>query len=1170
MKRGGIAIACSVLLHGILLGKPTYAQAYTSLSSPSQTTRPANNTSRPLKDVLRDLKRLYGVNFLYENPIITGRNTDYQVDEKQQNLEVVLRDLFVNTPGLRYVKLDDKNYSIVTMHKVKQVTTAEDAATDNPTPVSPYAMNTLVKPVAAGSGATVMDQVISGRVLSANNRQPLEGALVGAKGTTVGVYTNSKGAFTLRVPTGTEYIEIRYLGYKSATIKIVGLNVEVFLLEPDLKSIKEVVVNGLYERPKENYTGTARTFTADQLFQISNKNVLAAVRSLDPSFQLPENINLGSNPNALPNVQVRGANSLPNVKGAYVANPNLPLFVLDGFIVPLERIYDLDMNRVERLTVLKDAAATAIYGARAANGVVVIDTKRPDKGRLRVTYNTNLSLSTPDLTSYKLLNASEKLEVEKAGGIYSGANNNQTVNTENRYLLEKLYNYRLAEAARGVNTDWLSKPVHTAFGQKHGLYVEGGDDYIRYGIDFAYNNDNAGVMKGSGRTNYSGGVNFSYRHKKLLFTNYLMINYNQAKNSPYGSFGDYARLNPYWRPQDENGNMLKIMEYYPELDVFPLPTAPVFNPLYNATLNTRDNSNYMNVSNNFSLQWNVLADLKAEARFSLNKQSSQADFFRSAEHTDYATGYTGEDYFRRGVYRQTIGNLLNYQGDLLLNYGKAVGKNSLFVSGGMHLEQFDSNNATTVAEGFPNDNMDDIKFGYQYEKNGKPYGEEALTRAMGLLVNASYSYDNRYLLDASFRTDGSSQFGSNKRFAPFWSVGAGWNLHKEAFMQQQSVINQFKLRASYGSTGSQNFPAYMSLSSYKYYTDKRYRNGLGAVLQGLANPNLQWQQTLKINLGTDIVLWKNRIAISANYYNEKAKSLIMPVSTPPSMGFGQYYENLGNVQNSGVELYTTVFVWKQEQRNIYWSVTGALHHNKNKILNISNALNQQNNDQKNSYTDPKGTNAQNNSPVVLLEEGQSQSAIYAVRSLGIDPTNGYEVFVKKDGSLTYQWDPRDMVVVGDGQPKLTGTFGTNLMYKGFSVNVNMRMNVGGDAYNQTLVDRVENANLYYNVDRRVYDQRWRKPGDVTFYKGLTNIYGDTRTDATRVSSRFVQRNNSLYMDAITLGYEFPRALIQDYRMQQLKVTGYINNPFVVSTVQQERGLDYPFARTYSLTLQATF
>jgi TonB-linked SusC/RagA family outer membrane protein len=986
---------------------------------------------------------------------------------------------------------------------------------------------------------------------------PLAGASVTNKTSGISLATDQKGSVVMSVNIGDE-LELQFVGFEKRTVTVKGIATLFVRLTPEVSSLNEAVVNGIYKRPVQNYTGAAQTYTVDELRKVNNTNILAALRSLDASFQMPSDLNFGSDPNHLPQMQVRGSNSIANTdltsQYGYVSNP--PLFILDGFEVPLQKIYDLDMNRVSRLTILKDAAATAIYGSKAANGVLVIETLQPKKGKLRLSYNNNLSINMPDLTSYHLLNSMQKLELEKAAGVY---NTTVGLGIAGQETLDQLYHRRRAEAQRGVNTYWLSQPLKTAFGHKHSIYLEGGDDYMRYGADLSYNN-NAGVMKGSSRDNLSGGVHLIYRKNNLQFTNYLSVSYNKAKNSPYGDFSQYAKINPYWRVLDStSGKIAKVLQGYDD----PTWSTMVYNPMYNTTLKTENSTSYTNIIDNFQADWTIRPEFKLSARFSLNTMQNSGTVFLPADAIEFVN--TPDSLFStRGYFRQTKGTTNSFQGDLFLNYSKSLRKHTFYATGGYHAQQDKSYYNTVSVQGFPNDNMNDLLFGLQYPVNEKPTGAENIVRQISYYANLSYVFDQRYLFDVSFRNDGSSLFGSARQYAPFWSVGAGWNLHKESFLHLPAVINRFKLRASFGSTGSQNFPPFAASQTYQYMTTKRYLDNIGASLITLGNTDLKWQQTNKINAGTDIELFNGRMQTTLNYYVETTNGLFTTISSVPSSGFPSYYANLGKVQNKGIEIYLTAFLIKNEKKGLIWSINTNLIHNQNKLLQISEGLKAQNDKALSEQT--KSTSPVT-APVLQYKEGQSVSTIYAVRSMGIDPSTGNEILLTRDGKQTYIWDPVDQVPVGDNQPKVNGNIGSNLMYKGFSLNVIMRTELGGQMFNRTLVDRVENAEPRLNVDERVLTDRWKKPGDMALYKGLANIAGETRRDITKASSRFIQKNNNLYCDAITLGYLFPRKLIQNWKLSRLQTYFYINNPFVVSSIRQERGLDYPFARNYALSIQ---
>ena len=419
----------------------------------------------------------------------------------------------------------------------------------------------------------------------------IPGVTVLLKGTTLGTATDMNGEFKITVPEQPEIIlQFSFIGMKNKDVEYKGEPALKIVLEEDVAEMEEVIVTGIFTRKAESYTGAAVTVTQDQLKRVGNQNIFQSLRNIDPSLAISDNLDFGSDPNKLPDMKLRGTSSFPgaddglDLKGNYMNKPNQPLFILDGFEASVEKIFDMDMNRVESVTILKDASAKALYGSKAANGVVVIETKRLLSGQLRVTYNGSLDIEAPDLTSYDLCNSLEKLEVEKVAGYYITERS-----PEQRDYLEKLYATRKKAALEGLDTDWLSKPLRTGIGHKHSLSFEMGDENLRVIADVSYNQI-AGVMKESGRTNLAGSMNVSYRLKNFLFKNIMSITSNKSTDSPYGTFRDYASMNPYWRATDSNGNIPRYAEI---IDLGYNSYKYITNPLYNSTLNTKLDASYL-------------------------------------------------------------------------------------------------------------------------------------------------------------------------------------------------------------------------------------------------------------------------------------------------------------------------------------------------------------------------------------------------------------------------------------------------------------------------------------------------------------------------------------------------------------------------------------------------
>ena len=987
-------------------------------------------------------------------------------------------------------------------------------------------------------------RTLRGTVVSADDNMPVIGATVRIMGTKEVVVTDVDGHFSFsKWPRGARLV-VSYIGMTPKNVRATD-NMTI-ALSPDSKQVEEVVVNGTFTRKANTFTGAVTTVKGADLQKVGNSNVLQSLKNIDPSFMQIENLGSGSNPNALPDFQMRGASTIASVQGEYVSSANQPLFILDGFETELTKILDLDMNQVESVTSLKDATAKAIYGSKAANGVIVIETKRPEQGKMRITYTGGVDVEVPDLSSYDLCNAAEKLQVEKMAGLFSSDN------ALTQISLDNTYSNKLRDVLSGVDTDWLAQAVRTGVGHKHSLYLEGGQKDLQYGVNLSYNNVE-GAMKGSNRNTFSGGVTLSYRLKNLIFRNKLTIDYNSSNNSPYGSFSSYYQMNPYSRIYDDNGNMVKSYSYTNNSGT----VGDYYNPLYNTTLNTIDNSTYTTITNNFYLEWQISQAFRATGKFGIIRKTTTADVFKPANHTDFVSM---TDVYRKGSYSQTNGKNTDISAELGLQYSKQAGKHLIF--GNAQLSMADNSYSTVglKAEGFPNDFMDDVTFAVQYAENSRPTGTEGISRTCGGLASVNYSYDERYLFDANYRLSGSSETGSKNRWGSFWSVGGGWNAHNEKFIKSLGFVDRLKLRASFGYTGSQGFSSYDAMATFVYYKDASYNGYIGSYVKGLANDALHWQEKYDTNLGVDFNFFGNRLTGRFDYYISDTKGMITNVTVPYTTGFSTYVANLGETENKGFELYLNYRVFSANKGRDYINVFANVAHNKNTLKKISNSLRAWNDTQDKNMMENKTT-----TPSVKYYEGCSMTAIWAVPSLGIDPQTGKEIFVKKDGTVTYEYSTSDQVVCGDTQPKYNGTFGVNGEVNGWGFNVTASYRWGGQIYNSTLVDKVENASLQYNVDRRVFTDRWQKPGDVALYKSITD------QSVTYPTSRFVQDYQLFTLSSLTLYYDFRNCkFVKNSFLERLKVSAYTNDLFVISSVKTERGTSYPFARTFSLSAQLTF
>lgn len=501
----------------------------------------------------------------------------------------------------------------------------------------------------------------------------------------------------------------------------------------------------------------------------------------------------------------------------------------------------------------------------------------------------------------------------------------------------------------------------------------------------------------------------------------------------------------------------------------------------------------------------------------------------------------------------------NVDANLVLTYSGQFGNHFLNGALGGNLIQDKFSNEGYSVIGFPSGSMDYISFGKEFE-NQTAEGTEGVSRLLGAFLNVNYTWNNIYMVDVSGRLDGSSQFGSDKRVAPFWSAGIGWNVHNESFFESaKSIVNHLKLSFNVGSLGKASFEPYQAQTMFQYYKGQWYANGVGATLVGMGNKDLSWEKTTSYDANFEIQFLDSRISFDATYYYKKTKDLLSDITLPLSNGFETYKDNLGVLENKGYEL--SLRGWPIRTKDLNISLYATIAHNKNVIKEISQGLQSYNDS---IDKDQASSAEESRKPRVKFKEGQSTTAIYAVRSLGINPANGKEVYLDRFGNTTYTWNALDKFVCGDTEPKVSGSFGLNGDYKGFNLSLNFLYQCGGQVYNSTLVDRVENANLRFNVDKRVLSDRWTKPGDKAFFKDIKD------NSVTQVTSRFVEDENSLEMKSISLSYTFSKEMLKNCFMDRLKLTFMMEDLFRVANVKRERGLDYPFARTFNFGLQVQF
>lgn len=1000
---------------------------------------------------------------------------------------------------------------------------------------------------------------VYGRVIEKLSKEPMVGVTIRLDGHSTGVITDINGCYVLTLPEKGGLVIYSYIGFETRKIKVTSRQkVNVQMVEAT-ESIQEVIVTGYNSIQKESFTGNTTKIEKEDLLKVNPNNLISAIQTFDPSFRIQENLAAGSDPNSLPQFVLRGQTGIGETtlgqtstssisREVLSGNSNLPIFILDGFEVDVEKIYDLDMNSIHSINILKDAAATAMYGSRAANGVIVIERRAPEAGKFRVQYSGVLSAELPDLSSYNLMNAREKLETERLAGLYDS-------NTPEIDPYTNGYYQRLNNVLTGVDTYWLSQGLRTALNHKHSIFIDGGENDVRWGVELGFRGTE-GVMKHSSRKNANAAFYVDYRIGGLQIKNKVTYTYNKSTDVPFNSFSDYSHLLPYMRLYDENG------DYVRRLEKFDGASGTQVNPLYEINFyNSFDHSGYDEVTDDLSLNWRITDGLRLRGQFSVLMRNSTGDLYKDPASASYSAS-TGNI---NGEKTESTQKRTVIDGSLSLMYNNTFKGHNLNICLSSNMRQTQSTASETRYRGFPGGDL--VSSNYAAEVYGKPSSSDNTTRLVGALLTSNYTYNNIYLADLTGRIDGSSEFGSDKRWSMFWSTGAGINIHNYDFMKSNELFSMLKFRASYGLTGKTNFSLYSAKDMYQLQTDSWYPTGYGVFLYQMGNPNLKWERKYTLDYGVEIGLWHDKIYLKASAYDERTIDLITDYTIPSSTGFTSYKENMGKVKNTGVELELRARFYSD--RNWLFQLYGSFARNKNTIVEISQAMRDYNKRVEelfSGYNPESSSDSKYAKTYLKYYEGASLTSIYGMKSLGISPTNGKEIYLRRNGDVTDVWSADEWTIIGDTAPKGQGSFGYTLSYKQLSMFASFLYTFGGDAYNNTLVSYVENADIKNdNVDKRVLLDRWQKPGDITTMKDIRD-----RNVTTGASSRFVQKNNTLQWSSLTMSYNFRPEQLKKLHLSGLRLSFTMNDLFYWSTIRQERGLDYPYSRSFNLTTNIIF
>lgn len=858
-------------------------------------------------------------------------------------------------------------------------------------------------------------RTVSGIVTDSKN-EPLIGVNVTIKNaSTTGTITDIDGKYSLEIPSGNSVLVFSYIGYSTQEVKVSNRSVVDIVLKDDMQALEEVVVVGYGTMKKSDLTGSVSSITSDN-FKLGTD--LTPQQLMQGAFS---GVNISQNsgkPGGSNTIRVRG--------GTSITASNDPLYVIDGVPIstsagvnqsnigssttdffdqePINPLSNINPNDIESINILKDASATAIYGSRGANGVIMITTKKGKAGMRQLDYSFNLGVST----------VAKKLDV------LTGDEYRKTVSELGLTLDDK-----------GQNTDWQDVIFRTAISQNHYVSFMSGSENTSYRASAGYSNQN-GVMEGSGMKSANARMNINHKALNDKLKLNMNISYGETNSdqapvsntvgSEMGSSMLYEAyvFNPTYPIYNEEG------DYY---DVPPYRVNPA--SFSKELLDERATSQFLG---NLTADWNFYKPFTLQVNAGYNKNTINRNSYISKSNL---LGNGNNGYV-------TVQKLSDYSKllETILKYNQSFGKHNIDAMVGYSWQYFYGEGQTTKAYGFLSDNFKWYSLAAaQTVESVSSYAESNTLISMYGRIN--YNYADKYLLTATVRRDGSSRFGSGNKWGIFPSVAASWRISQEDFFQND-IMSDLKLRASFGITGSQEIGNYNSLSTLGASTNGYLVGGekITIVLpQQYTNPDLKWEQTAQTDIGIDFGFLNGKIRGSIDYYYKKTTDLLLSVAVPSPSLITTQIANVGTVTNQGIELDLSFDLMRT--KNFAWDANLNLSHNKNEVVSLSNG--QWTGD--NMQVAPCQGQGLSGTYAQLIMPGQPIGTFYGKRFIGV--VDGVEQFAN-DG------EPE---VIGCAQPDLTFGLGTNLQYKNWTLSLNFRGSIGNDVYNCTANNLAYLSNL---------------------------------------------------------------------------------------------------------------
>ena len=1038
---------------------------------------------------------------------------------------------------------------------------------------------------------------ISGSVVDTKG-QPLPGVTILLKGTTVGCVTDSEGNFRLELPMRENIVlSFSFVGMKTIEVAYSGQKEMKVVLEEEITEMEQVNVisTGYYDIDKSKMTGAVEVVTARE---IAGKGYTSIDEVLRGTLAGVSVMNVSGRPGAQAQIRIRGVNSLTgNMEPMWIVDGmpmqgNLPTSVGVGATdlentVLTSGIGNISPDDVESITILKDAAAAAIYGSRAANGVIVIKTKRGRVGKSYINVQSSFAISEAPKNRLEMMNSEEKIAFERslyedfpnatlrgrASLLYKGIDEGTISRADAMAELENM---------RQINTDWFDEIFRVALNHKHVVTLSGGSETTQFYSSINYSNEQ-GVIPNNDYKHFGATLKLTHdfnRNLRILFDVSSSLRTEKSSASAVNPLYYATFANPYERPYDENGNYAYDYSYEPELSKVKDGYMYDFNMLKDLRENTAK-TKYGSNQVNLQLEWKLFEGFMYSLAGTVSNTSSYTrkeiapgsytskvkswilDLYSENEIPDNLNlGALQENTSRS--FGWTVRNQIKYARELKEDHfvNIVVGHEVSAVESNSFMQYSPQYDVDKGLIGYPN--LDGVNAG-DLDLDRLHETSKGQDRSVSVFATASYSYKDRYVVAGSSRWDGADIIGTDNRFSPLWNVSLKWNMHEENFMKSCRFVNVLSLRGSYGFTGSIDRNAYPF--TLMTYGSLRYYDGIQLPIDVMpGNPSVKWQKKEDRSIGLDFSLFNYRINGTVNYYCNDVNNLLGDKKIPYSTGRGSVVANLSSLRNSGWEFsLNTVNI---DHENFRWTTSFNIALNDNKI---TDAFYEKISD---LYTIRRKYQI----------EGYPVNAWFGFKTAGINPQTGeYMIYTDAkdedghpkgypygngyiaDGS-TYSTE--NAYYLGEAEPPISGGFGTTLTYKRLSLNAQFAFMTGHKiksfkSYNGSLMNASRLNQLKTEANR------WRKPGDIT------NVPKYTTSTATlsllEITDDKLEDGSYLKCNLISLGYNLPSNLCQKLGLSQLRCTFNVHNLF---TWTKYRGIDpetlgafgYPSAKKYMFTL----